>query len=66
MGGMAGLPLATPIPGDGGFAFTPLHVHDLAHTVRIACEGQLPSHQTLEPVGPETMTLRDMLGRYRR
>jgi uncharacterized protein YbjT (DUF2867 family) len=66
MRGMAGLPFATPIPDDGGFAFTPLHVRDLARTVRIACEAQLPSCQTLEPVGPETMTLRDMLGRYRR
>ena len=36
--GMAGLPLVTPIPGDGNFAFTPIHVRDLARTVRIACE----------------------------
>jgi uncharacterized protein YbjT (DUF2867 family) len=66
MRGLAGLPVATPIPGDGGFAFTPLHVRDLARTVRIACEGYIPPLQTLEPVGPQTLTLRDMLGRYRR
>ncbi|MBP7136375.1 MAG: SDR family oxidoreductase [Sphingomonadaceae bacterium] len=65
MRGMAGLPFVTPIPGDGEFAFTPIHVCDLARSVRIACEGRLPPRQTLEPVGPETLTLRQMLARYR-
>lgn len=65
MRGMAGFPLMVPLPGAGAFSFTPIHVQDLARTVRIACEGKLPSRQTLEPVGPETMTLREMLGRYR-
>lgn len=63
--GMAGLPLLIPIPGDGAFAFTPLHVSDLAQTVRLACEGKVPSRQTLEPVGPETLSLRQLLTRYR-
>lgn len=66
MRGMAGLPLLTPIAGDGSFAFTPLHVRDLARTVRIAVEGQISSRQSLEPVGPDTLTLREMLARYRR
>lgn len=65
MRGMAGLPLAIPIPGNGAFVFTPLHVSDLAHTVRLACEGELAPRQTLEPVGPETMNLRELLRRYR-
>lgn len=65
MRGMAGFPVLTPIPGDGDFAFTPIHVRDLARTVRLACEGHVPPRQTLEPVGPETMTLRQMLSRYR-
>jgi uncharacterized protein YbjT (DUF2867 family) len=63
--GMAGLPLVTPLPGNGAYAFTPLHVADLAHVVRLACEGKVPPHQTLEPVGPETLTLRQLLARYR-
>jgi hypothetical protein len=62
---MAGLPLAVPLPGSGDFAFTPIHVRDLARTVRIACEGGVAPRQTLEPVGPETMSLRDLLTRYR-
>lgn len=63
--GMAGLPLLTPTPGDGEFAFTPIHVRDLAQAVRLACEGQVPPRQTLEPVGPETLSLRQILARYR-
>jgi uncharacterized protein YbjT (DUF2867 family) len=65
MRGMAGLPLFVPLPGSGDFAFSPIHVRDLSHTVRIACEGGLAFHQTLEPVGPETVSLRDLLLRYR-
>lgn len=65
MRGMAGFPLLTPLPGAGEFSFTPIHVQDLARAVRIACEDELPPRQTLEPVGPETMTLREMLARYR-
>lgn len=63
--GMAGLPWVVPLPGRGDFAFTPIHVNDLARTVRIVCEGDLPQRQTLEPVGPETISLTDMLARYR-
>lgn len=66
MRGMSGLPVLTLIPGDGHFAFTPLHIRDLARAVRIACEGHLPRCQSLEPVGPATLTLREILARYRR
>lgn len=65
MRGMAGLPLAVPLPGVGEFAFTPIHVRDLARTVRIACEGGVPPCHTLEPVGPETLTLKELLAHYR-
>jgi len=65
MRGMAGLPFAVPLPASGGFAFSPIHAQDLARTVRIACEGGVAPRRTLEPVGPETMSLRDMLARYR-
>lgn len=65
MRGMAGLPLAMPLPGSGDFAFSPIHVQDLARTVRIACEGGVAPNQTLQPVGPETMSLRELLTRYR-
>lgn len=65
MRGMAGLPLITPLAGDGAFAFTPIHVRDVARAVRIAAEDLSLSRQTLEPVGPDTLSLREILTRYR-
>lgn len=63
--GLAGLPLATPLAGDGHFAFSPLHAQDLARAVRIVCEEGRFSRRVLEPAGPETLSLRDLLARYR-
>lgn len=63
--GLAGLPLFTPLVGDGQFAFSPLHARDLARTVRIVCEEGRFNRQVLEPAGPETISLRDLLSRYR-
>lgn len=63
--GLAGLPLLTPLVGDGHFAFSPLHAQDLARAVRIVCEEERFSRQVLEPAGPEIISLRDLLARYR-
>lgn len=63
--GMAGLPLAVPLPDSGDFAFSPIHARDLARTVRIACEGGIAPCEVLEPAGPDTMNLMDILARYR-
>lgn len=63
--GMAGLPGFVTIPGKGDFAFTPIHVRDLAHALRIACEDDGFAGETLEPVGPRTMKLRELLTQYR-
>ncbi|NIJ21322.1 uncharacterized protein YbjT (DUF2867 family) [Sphingomonas naasensis] len=63
--GMAGLPLRVPLPGDGSFAFTPIHVRDLARAVRLTCEEARFAGEVLEPVGPETLSLRALLARYR-
>jgi uncharacterized protein YbjT (DUF2867 family) len=65
MRGLAGLPWFVPLPGSGDFPFTPIHVRDLARAVRRVCEDATFEHRTLEPVGPETLSLRDMLSRYR-
>ncbi|MBA2920009.1 NAD(P)H-binding protein [Sphingomonas sp. MAH-20] len=64
--GMAGLPWFIPVPGDGSFAFSPIHADDLARAVRLICEDNGFSGQTLEPAGPQTLSLRDLLVRYRR
>jgi uncharacterized protein YbjT (DUF2867 family) len=63
--GLAGLPLFTPLVGDGHFSFSPLHAQDLARTVRVVCEEGRFGGQVLEPAGPEIISLRDLLSRYR-
>ncbi|MGE0238558.1 MAG: SDR family oxidoreductase [Parvibaculaceae bacterium] len=63
--GLAGFPLMTPIAGDGSYAFSPLHADDLARAVRIVCETEHYGKQTLEPAGPEILSLKEILMRYR-
>ncbi len=63
--GFAGLPCVVPIPGNGEYAFTPIHARDLARGIVKLCEGAEYAGQTLEPVGPETLELRSILARYR-
>ena len=65
MRGLAGMPLFVPLPGDGEFAFNPIHVQDLARTVRIVCQEDFVPCKMLEPVGPETLTVKELLARYR-
>ncbi|MBC8023889.1 MAG: SDR family oxidoreductase, partial [Burkholderiales bacterium] len=64
--GMAALPFAIPVPGDGGQRFQPIHVSDLSRVVVLALEGDTLVRQTLEPVGPEAVALRTILEDYRR
>lgn len=63
--GMAGLPLAVPLPGAGDQRFTPIHVDDLARDVARLCADDRFAARTLEPVGPETIDLRGLLRAYR-
>ena len=63
--GLAGLPLATPLVGDGSASFRPIHIDDLVETVARVVASDRFAHQTLEPVGPEVLTLRELLRKYR-
>ena len=63
--GMAAQPFFVPLPGNGEFAFTPIHVRDLARSVGLICGDEAFNGKTLEPVGPETLSLRELLARYR-
>jgi uncharacterized protein YbjT (DUF2867 family) len=63
--GLAGFPLVTPVIGDGGQQFQPIHAGDVAETVLRALTLPGLARQTLDPVGPETLTLREMLGLLR-
>ena len=63
--GLSALPLFQPLAGDGDFSFSPIHADDLARTVRLACEDLWFVNMTLEPAGPQTLTLRELMTRYR-
>ncbi|MFD2264633.1 NAD(P)H-binding protein [Lacibacterium aquatile] len=59
--GLAGLPFVMPLIGEGDQRFQPIHADDLAETVARSLTDPNLSHVTLDPVGPETLTLKDML-----
>lgn len=63
--GLAGLPCVSPLVGDGSAAFRPIHIDDLVETVARVVENGRFARQTLEPVGPEVVTLRDLIAKYR-
>lgn len=63
--GLAGLPLVSPLVGDGTMAFRPLHIEDLVETMARVIEDERFARRTLEPVGPEIVTLRELVARYR-
>jgi uncharacterized protein YbjT (DUF2867 family) len=64
--GLAGLPLVTPLVGDGSQPFRPLHVDDLVEAVGRALEVDRFAQRTLEPVGPQRLTVREIVALYRR
>jgi uncharacterized protein YbjT (DUF2867 family) len=63
---LAALPFAIPVPGDGSQRFQPIHVRDLARVVAAAVEERRLVGLTLDPVGPDVVTLRSLLEDYRR
>lgn len=63
--GLAALPGAIPLPGRGDQPFTPIHAVDLAKGVARVCSDSSYSGKVLEPVGPQTIDLRELLVRYR-
>ncbi|MGE0230387.1 MAG: SDR family oxidoreductase [Flavobacteriaceae bacterium] len=63
--GLSALPWRVPLPGKGDFLFAPIHALDLARAVRTVCENDSCAGRTLEPSGPETIALAELLGRYR-
>ena len=64
--GLAAVPFLTPLIGDGSAPFRPIHIDDLVETVVRVVEDDRFAHRTLEPVGPEVVTLRDAIACYRR
>ena len=64
--GMAALPFAVPLAGDGAELFQPVHIGDLAATLILALESDRLVRQTVDPVGPEALSIRRILADYRR
>ena len=62
---MAALPFAIPVPGDGSQAFQPIFVDDLARVLALSIETDRLVHRTVDPVGPEVVTLGAILRDYR-
>lgn len=63
--GLAAMPWRIPVVGDGKQPFQPLHVDDLAQGILRLLERPEVRHVTLEPGGPETLGMADMLGKLR-
>jgi uncharacterized protein YbjT (DUF2867 family) len=64
--GLAALPFFIPVPAGEGHVFQPIHVDDLARVVAKALESDELAGRTLDPVGPDAVTLREILVDYRR
>ena len=62
---IAALPFLTPVPGDGLQQFQPIHMDDLTGAVvRILADPTI-RHVTIDPVGPEPVTLRRLFADLR-
>lgn len=58
--GLAALPIV-PIPGDGAFPFTPVHVDDVANAVCVALEADEMPKGAHDVGGAQRVTLKEML-----
>lgn len=59
--GLAAFPFFTPVIGDGNYVFQPITATDLSKTVVRCLEGQIAPCQSIDVVGPETLTLAEIL-----
>jgi uncharacterized protein YbjT (DUF2867 family) len=62
---LAVFPYMTPMIGEGGQVFRPLHVKDLAKTVLECLTRPDLARRSLEPVGPRLETVKGILNHYR-
>ena len=63
---LAALPFAVPLPGRGDGIFRPIHMDDLCTTVVTLLERPDIMRVTIDPVGPDRLTLREILTDLRR
>jgi uncharacterized protein YbjT (DUF2867 family) len=65
MRGLAGLPFVLPLPGEGHERFQPVALDDLARGIARLAAREEPARTILHAAGPETLSLREILVRYR-
>ena len=63
---LAALPWLVPLPGSGDQRFQPVHIDDVCRVVAKAVETGELTGKTVDPVGPDVLTLREILGDVRR
>lgn len=63
--GLAAFPGVIPLPGAGDQMFQPLHIDDLCRSVAVALTDPRLVRTTISPVGPEPLTLREILRQWR-
>lgn len=63
--GLAACPGAMPLPGDGSQTFQPICMEDLVGIICELCEATSFNRVIIEPVGPEVLTLKDILLKLR-
>jgi len=64
--GMAALPGAMIVPGDGSQEFRPVYMDDLVGILCELCETRTIKRYVIEPVGPEVLTLKEITAATRR
>lgn len=62
----AALPFAIPVPGRGDQRFQPIDVDDVSRVVALALEESRLVRQSVDAVGPEVVSMREVLRDYRR
>jgi uncharacterized protein YbjT (DUF2867 family) len=63
---LAAYPFAIPVPGTGTQPFQPIWIDDLSQVVALAIESDVLVRKTIDPVGPDTVALREILEDYRK
>ncbi|MDQ7247431.1 SDR family oxidoreductase [Dongia sedimenti] len=63
--GLAAFPFVIPVPGTGEQRFSPIHAEDLSAAVVRLLAADAPVKQVLEPCGPESMSLREIVVAWR-
>lgn len=63
---LAALPFAVPLVGKGNQLFRPIHMRDLTATVLCLLEAPQLRKLMIDPVGPEALSLREILTSLRR